>query len=90
MLGDTETKAAGGGEVLLLQLVLLHLQGAVKDLVGLEATNLLNIHEGRRITHHRDSGWPKLPTHSDVHGNLLVSADAESSDGVASCISRKR
>lgn len=40
VLGDTETEAAGGREVLLLQLVLLHLQGAIKDLVGLEAADL--------------------------------------------------
>lgn len=40
VLGDTETEAAGGGEVLLLQLVLLHLEGAIKDLVGLEAADL--------------------------------------------------
>jgi hypothetical protein len=40
VLSDTETEAAGGREVLLLQLVLLHLEGTVKDLVGLEATDL--------------------------------------------------
>jgi hypothetical protein len=42
VLGDTEAEAAGGGEVLLLELVLLDLQGAVQDLVGLEATDLWN------------------------------------------------
>ena len=60
VFSDTEAEASGVGEVLLLQFELLHLQGAVKDLVGLEATD------------------------SDVHGDLLVSADAEGSDGVAS------
>ena len=45
MLSDTEAEAAGVGEVLLLQLVLLHLQGTVKDLVGLEATDLINIYK---------------------------------------------
>jgi hypothetical protein len=42
VLSDTEAEAAGGGEVLLLELVLLDLQGAVQDLVGLEATDLQN------------------------------------------------
>ena len=59
VLGDAKAKAAGVGEVLLLQLVLLHLKATVKDLVGLEATD------------------------GDVDSNLLVSADAESSDSVA-------
>jgi len=45
VLGDTETEAAGGREVLLLQLVLLHLQGAIKDLVGLEAADLHTINK---------------------------------------------
>ena len=40
VLGNTETEAASGREVLLLQLVLLHLKGAVQDLVGLEAADL--------------------------------------------------
>ena len=40
VLGDAEAEAAGVGEVLLLQLVLLDLEGAVEDLVGLEATDL--------------------------------------------------
>lgn len=39
VLSNTETKATSTREVLLLQLILLHLQTTVKDLVGLEATN---------------------------------------------------
>lgn len=40
VLVDTETEAAGVGEVLLLQLVLLDLKTTVQDLVGLEASDL--------------------------------------------------
>ena len=39
VLSDTETKATSTREVLLLQLILLHLQTTVKDFVGLEATD---------------------------------------------------
>ena len=45
VLGDAEAEAARVREVLLLELVLLHLEGAVKDLVGLEATNLMRERE---------------------------------------------
>jgi hypothetical protein len=37
---DAEAEAARGGEVLLEQLVLPHLEGSVQDLVGLEAADL--------------------------------------------------
>ncbi len=40
MLVDAEAEAASLGEVLLLKLILLDLEAAVKQLVGLEATDL--------------------------------------------------
>lgn len=43
VLIDTETKAPGVGEIFPLELVLLHLQAAVKDLLSLLATNLFDI-----------------------------------------------
>lgn len=39
VLGDAKAEAAGVGEVLLLQLVLLHLKATIEDLVRLEATD---------------------------------------------------
>jgi hypothetical protein len=40
VLVDTESEASGVCEVHLLKLILLHLEGAVKDLLGLESTDL--------------------------------------------------
>ena len=59
VLLDTETEVAGLGEVLAAELVLLDLEAALEDLLGLGAAD------------------------GDVHGDLLVTTDAERSDGEA-------
>ena len=60
MLSNTKSKAPRITKVLLLQLVLLHLQGTVKDFLGFESS------------------------HSNMHSNLLISTNAESTNSVAS------
>ena len=57
VLVDTESEVSRIGEVLLHELVLLHLQTALQNLQSL------------------------LTTDGDVHGDLLVTADGESTDG---------
>ena len=59
VLMDTETKVASLGEVLALELVLLDLEAALENLLGLG------------------------PADGDVHGDLLVTTDAELADGVS-------